>query len=34
MRDKGTRDEKGVNDVLRTIKSIHLVQLSRFETER
>jgi hypothetical protein len=34
MRDIGSRAEKGVDQVLRTIKSIHLVQLSRFETER
>jgi hypothetical protein len=31
MRDIGSRAEKEVDQVLRTIKSIHLVQLSRFE---
>jgi hypothetical protein len=34
MRDIGTRDENGVDQVLRTIKSIHLVRLSRSETEQ
>jgi hypothetical protein len=30
MRDIGTRDEKRVDQVLRTINSIHLVQPSRY----
>jgi hypothetical protein len=33
VRDRGPRDGKGVDQVLGTIKSIHLVQLSRFEAE-